>query len=247
MLDLSLLVCTKNSSKSIISCLKSSLPILNANAELVLVDGRSQDNTIKLVKDFLNKNNIVNFKIIHQSKSGLYEGFNLAIKNATRKKLFFLHSDDILKCCDTLIEDIHNCNADVVFYGIEIIGKFYKRKWHIKNLSGININSMVLPPHVGILVHKNVYNKIGLFQTDYNIAADFDWMLRLLSFSNISFSFSSEIIYMMNSGGVSNTGFFSEIKKFIEDVRVLKSHGYDLIYYKIFLKKIYKLLKYKKL
>ena len=48
MLDLSLLVCTKNSSKSIISCLKSSLPILKENAELILVDGRSKDNTIEL-------------------------------------------------------------------------------------------------------------------------------------------------------------------------------------------------------
>ena len=57
MLDLSLLVCTKNSSESIISCLTSSLPILKANAELILVDGKSQDNTIELVKEFLKQNN----------------------------------------------------------------------------------------------------------------------------------------------------------------------------------------------
>ncbi len=247
MLDLSLLVCTKNSSNSIISCLESSLPILRANAELILVDGRSQDNTIELVKDFLNKNNFVNFKLISQLKSNLYEGFNLAIKNASRKKLFFLHSDDVLKCCDTLIDDIQYCNADVVFYGVEIKGKLFKRKWHVKSLSGINISSMVIPPHVGILINKKVYNEVGVFRTDYKIAADFDWMLRLLNFSNISFSFSSEIIYMMNSGGISNTGFFSEIEKFKEDVRVLKSNGHNLIYYKIFLKKITKLWQYQKL
>ena len=247
MLDLSLLVCTKNSSKSIISCLKSSLPILKANAELILVDGWSQDNTIDLLKDFLNQNDIVNFKIISQSKPGLYEAFNLAIENATRSKLFFLHSDDILKCCDSLIEDIHHCNADIIFYGIEIKGKIFKREWHIKNLSSINISSMVIPPHVGILIHKKVYNKIGVFQTDYKIAADFDWMLRLLTSSNISFSFSSEIIYVMNSGGISNDGFLSEITKFLEDVRVLRSNGYNLTYYKVFLKKITKLLQYKKL
>ena len=152
-----------------------------------------------------------------------------------------------MKCCDILIEDIHHSNADVIFFGIEIKSKFFKRKWHIKNLSGINITSMVIPPHVGILIDKNVYNKIGVFQTDYKIAADFDWMLRLLNFSNISFSFSSEIIYVMNSGGISNNGFFSEISKFLEDVKVLKSNGYNLIFYKIFLKKITKLWQYKKL
>ena len=247
MLDLSLLVCTKNSSETITACLKSSLSILKANAELILVDGMSQDNTIKLVKGFLNKNNIINFKIIHQPKPGLYEAFNLAIKNATRTKLFFLHSDDMLKCCDTLVEDIKHCNADVIFYGVEIKHKFFKRKWHIKNLSGININSMIIPPHVGILINKNVYNKIGVFRTDYKITADFDWMLRLFTFSNISFSFSSDIIYLMNSGGISNNGFFSEIRKFLEDVRVLKTNGYKLTYYKVFLKKITKLWQYKKL
>ena len=237
MLNLSLLVCTKNSSKSIISCLKSSLPILKANAELILVDGRSQDNTIELVKDFLKRNDIANFKIIFQPKPGLYEAFNIAIENATRKKLFFLHSDDTLKCCKTLVEDTNHCTSDVMFYGVEIKGKFFKRKWHIKNLSEININSMIIPPHVGILAHKNVYNNIGTFQIDYKIASDFDWMLRLLNYSNISFSFSPEIIYTMNSGGISNAGLLSEIPKFLEDVRILKSNGYNLIYYKIFFKK----------
>ena len=106
---------------------------------------------------------------------------------------------------------------------------------------------MIIPPHVGILVDKKVYNKIGVFRTDYKIAADFDWMLKLLKTSNISFSFSSEIIYEMNSGGISNTGFSSEVTKFLEDVRALKSNGYKLIYYKIFLKKITKLWQYTKL
>jgi len=247
MLDLSLLVCTKNSSESIITCLKSSLPILKENAELVLVDGNSQDNTIELVKDFLNQNKIVNFKIINQPKAGLYQAFNLAIKNATRTKTFFLHSDDVLKSCDTLIRDIHHYNANVIFYGIEIKGKRFKRKWHIKNLNGINLSSMVIPSHVGILIDKKVYNKIGVFRTEYKIAADFDWMLRLLNSSNISFSFSSEIIYMMSSGGISNDGFFSEIRKFLEDVKVLKSNGYNFVYYKIFLKKITKFWQYKRL
>ena len=34
-----------------------------------------------------------------------------------------------------------------------------------------------------------------------------------------------------------NDGFFSEFQKFLEDVRVLKSNGYNFVYYKIFLKK----------
>ena len=53
MLNLSILVCTKNSSKTILSCLNSALPIMKAGAELILVDGHSHDNTVNLVLDFL--------------------------------------------------------------------------------------------------------------------------------------------------------------------------------------------------
>ena len=89
MLDLSLLVCTKNSSKSIIACLESSLPILKENAELILVDGNSQDNTIELVKDFLNQNKIVNFKIIINQKL-VYTKHSISLsKMQQEQKLFF--------------------------------------------------------------------------------------------------------------------------------------------------------------
>ena len=89
MLDLNLLVCTKNSGKSIIACLDSSLPILKQNAELILVDGNSQDNTIELVKEFLNQNKIVNLKIINQPKAGLYPSIQSRYRKCNKNKNFF--------------------------------------------------------------------------------------------------------------------------------------------------------------
>ena len=64
MLSLSILVCTKNSAKSIIPCLNSSLPVLKEGGELILVDGHSTDGTIELVLEFLESNNIIYYKII---------------------------------------------------------------------------------------------------------------------------------------------------------------------------------------
>lgn len=246
-LDLSLIVCTKNSAKTITSCLVSSLPLLKSGAELIIFDARSNDNTIELILDFSKKYEISFYKISSQLNSGLYEAFNLAIENACRKRILFLHSDDVLKKSETIIKDVHNSKSDVIFYGIEIENKTFKRKWHVPNLSYINVNSMHLPPHAGILVTRNVYSKIGKFRTHYNIAGDFDWMLRLLFSSNISFSFSNEITYTQKSGGVSNSGLTSEIIKFKEDVQVLKSLGLKFPIYKVFLKKINKLYQLKKI
>ncbi|MDC6451872.1 glycosyltransferase, partial [Alphaproteobacteria bacterium] len=185
MLNLSLLVCTKNSAKNIMSCLNSSLPTLKAGAELILVDGRSTDNTVKLVLEFLSLHDITSYQLISQLSNGLYEAFNLAVEHSNRKKILFLHSDDILKNSHIVIQDVRRSSADVIFYGIEIEGSFLRRKWHIENLSSINVKSMLIPPHAGILVCRNIYCKIGKFRTDYKIAADFDWMMRLLCTSNI--------------------------------------------------------------
>ena len=75
---------------------------------------------------------------------------------------------------------------------------------------------MFLPPHTGVLVSRSAYDKIGKFSTDYKIAGDFEWMLRLLLSSNISFSFSNEIIYVMKSGGVSNSGSFLKLENLLK-------------------------------
>lgn len=247
MLNLSLLVCTKDSAKNIISCLNSSLPILKDGAELIIVDGRSSDNTIKLVMGFLKLHNIIYYKLFSQLKYGLYEAFNLAVENSSRKKNLFLHSDDILKNPHTIIKDVRSSSADVVFYGIEIEGAFLKRKWHIQNLSCINVRAMLIPPHAGILISRKIYHKIGKFRTDFKIAADFEWILRLMLTSNVSFSFSNQITYIMKSGGVSNSGIYSELTKFLEDVKVLKSHGFKFPIYKVLQKKVNKFYQLKKM
>ena len=246
MLDISLLVCTKNSAKNIISCLDSALDILNDGAELILVDGSSQDCTLSLVMDFLKANKIIHYKLLSQLRPGLYEAFNLAIENASRKKLFFLHSDDILISTNALKNDVNNNYADVVFYGIRIKGYFFSRVWHLKKLKEINFNFMNIPPHVGILINSNIYHQIGNFVTDFKIAGDFDWMLRLLKSKNISFKFSNEIIYNMKTGGTSNSGFNSEFKKFLEDVTVLKKHNIKNPIFRVICKKLNKLSQYRK-
>ena len=81
---------------------------------------------------------------------------------------------------------------------------------------------MNIPPHAGILVKRNVYCKIGMFSTKYKISGDFEWMLRLLNTKNLSFDFSNDITYRMNAGGISNSGYISELIKLVEDTRVFK-------------------------
>ena len=50
----------------------------------------------------------------------------------------------------------------------------------------------------------------------------------------------------MKSGGVSNSGLISELIKFFEDVRILKSLGFNFPIYKVLRKKFNKLYQLRK-
>ena len=47
---------------------------------------------------------------------------------------------------------------------------------------------MALCRHILASHVKNLFEKIGYFNTNFKIAADFDWLLRLMIFKNLKFT-----------------------------------------------------------
>ena len=66
--------------------------------ECIVVDDGSTDNTIKIVKDFIDQNNddAFDIKLIKQDNSGAPSARNNGIKNASGEFIQFLDSDDLL-------------------------------------------------------------------------------------------------------------------------------------------------------
>ena len=72
------------------------------NIEHILVDGGSQDDTIKIINEYKNKNKNKKVKIIKNKKLSIYGGINLGIKISSGHYVLILNSDDILHDKDTI-------------------------------------------------------------------------------------------------------------------------------------------------
>ena len=80
------------------------------------------------------------------------------------------------------------------------------------------------PPHPAFFVKKEIYTRLGSFRTDMSMAADFEFMLRILEKERTKAVYLDEVLVKMRMGGVSNRGLGKVIRKSREDLLIMRSH-----------------------
>lgn len=103
--------------KFIIRCLESVKKQTYKNLEIVLVNDCTPDDSMLLVKNFMDANPDLTIKIIeHQENSGLSVVRNNGIKASTGKYLFFLDSDDEITtdCIELLVKKAEKTDAQII-------------------------------------------------------------------------------------------------------------------------------------
>lgn len=95
MLLLSIIIPVYNGQKTIIRLLKS---IQKQNIcfeyEIIIIDDGSNDNTVKLVNEYIKKENVKNLKIFSQANLGVSQARNIGIDKAIGKYVMFADADD---------------------------------------------------------------------------------------------------------------------------------------------------------
>jgi len=82
-----------------------------------------------------------------------------------------------------------------------------------------------MPPHPSFYVRADLLSEVGLFDTSYRIAADYDFMLRCLRRSSVKVKYVPSVMVRMRAGGVSNASLSSMLAKSREDLRAMRSQG----------------------
>jgi len=101
-----------------------------------------------------------------------------------------------------------------------------------------------MPAHPTLFLKKQVYEKHGKFNISFKIAADYDFMLRILKDETLKFGYLSRVITKMRLGGASNRNFKNIIKKTKEDYRAVCSNNVGG-WFSILLKNISKVKQFK--
>jgi phosphoribulokinase len=74
-------------------------------------------------------------------------------------------------------------------------------------------------------MRREVYEKYGLFDLNFTIAADYDLMLRVLKDPALKIGYIQEVLIDMETGGLSNGSLKNIFRKSMEDYRALIKNG----------------------
>lgn len=223
-MKISIITATYNSEKTIEDTIKSILKQTYTNYEHIIVDGLSTDNTIEIVKKYEDKYK-GKLHYISEKDTGIYDAMNKGIKLATGNIIGILNSDDMYaneKVLEKIVNKFEetNCSGtygNLIFMDEETMSK-PQRIW--KSKKG-NMNLGWHPAHPTLYLKKEVYNKIGLFDLQYRIVADYDFMLRVMKDNSIKLEYIDDYLVYMRVGGVSTNGIEGYKKNLKESHQVL--------------------------
>lgn len=248
MIKVSIVTVAYNSEKYIADCIRSVLFQTYSNIEYIVIDGSSNDNTLKIVND-LNKNG--NIKIVSEPDNGIYDAMNKGIKLSTGDIVGIINSDDFF-CHNGIIErivnefidnDIDAVYGDVQFVNPSNINKTV-RYYSSKRFNPNKFKFGFMPAHPSFYINREFFEKYGYYKTDYKIAADFELLLRFILKNKIKCSYIGMPFVTMRTGGVSNVSLRSNFILNKEIIKACKENSVKTNIFKVYSKYFIKIFEF---
>jgi glycosyltransferase involved in cell wall biosynthesis len=213
---ISIIIPTFNSGKVLSNCLESCKSQTFNNFEIIIVDGVSIDDTLKIISSF--KSKFKDFQFISENDKGIYDAMNKGILMAKGDWIYFMGSDDTFinkEVLNTVFKNLAS-NIDVVygnvlseFYGGIYDGAFDGHKIVRKNIC-----------HQSIFFNISVFKKTGYFDLNYPVVADWDHNIKWFFNSRIKHQYIDVLV-----ANFSDNGFSAQH----EDLAFLKVKNFKLL------------------
>lgn len=195
------------------------LSVLNQtykNIEYIIVDGGSFDGTLDIIKKY---NGRVDYWVSEPDK-GIYNAMNKGIALAKGDWLHILNSDDyyfsddvLEKAADVLISPEQNFYYFTLMFQ-DTNGDLKPQKFRFSRNIFWKLFYSAYLPHPAMIVHKSHYEKFGVFDERFKVAADHDLILRFCK--GLEPIFCDISLTVMRAGGFSEKDWLKMAKDFKE-------------------------------
>jgi glycosyltransferase involved in cell wall biosynthesis len=166
---LSIVTINFNNAIGLEKTLKSLALFRKSSFEWVFIDGGSQDESMKIARDFALPSDI----IISESDSGIYNAMNKGIQHSTGDQILFLNGGDVLHPAIQSIEELSlDRSVDLHLFGFEI-----RNTVRMPRINAWRVWSMPTS-HQAIIYSSKLLKKLQFDET-YRYAADFEHYLRI--------------------------------------------------------------------
>jgi len=184
----SIIVPTFNVADVIAACLASIRRQTCADFEVLIMDGESKDKTVEIVSRLANE--FGGRMFVHCKKdTGVYDAMNQGISLAKGEWLYFLGADDRLHETDVLEKvaaGIQTRPDAGLVYGDVILRSDSSRYAGVFDLKRILHEKNIC--HQAIFYRRTVFNKIGGYNLQYRIWADWDLNIRCFQHPDLAHS-----------------------------------------------------------
>jgi glycosyltransferase involved in cell wall biosynthesis len=194
-----------NAVDTIESTIKSVLEQDYPNVEYLIIDGGSTDGTIEIINTYLARIH----RFISERDNGMYDALNKGIAACTGDVVALLHADDVYTSPHVLSGVVkHLGQSDALYGDLEYVKKespsSVVRLWKSGTYSKDSFKWGWMPPHPAFFLRKSVYERFGVFNTQFKSAADYELMLRMMYKHQIKAVYWPETLVRMRLGGKSN-------------------------------------------
>lgn len=239
---ISIITVCYNSERTIERTIQSVVAQQYENVEYLVIDGGSKDKTLAIIDKYADE---IDF-LVSESDNGLYDAINKGIKIATGDVVGLLHADDVFADNGVLssIAKAFQENDNQALYGdltyTQPNGKVL-RKWISKAYQPGLFNWGWMPPHPTFYCKKEVFERLGYYDTNFGTACDYELMVRFMHYNNINTYYLNKIIVKMSVGGLSNASLSNRLRAWKNDHKAMGKNGVKIPLLALIIKPLRKL------
>lgn len=201
----SIITVTYNAAQWIEKTIQNVLGQTYDNIEFIVIDGKSTDGTIDIIKRYASK---ISFWISDPDR-GLYDAMNKGLKKATGDYVWFINAGDKIYDKDTIrtiVETLEqkNISPDIIYGETAIYNKNdqfigMRRLRAPEKLTWKSFKKGMLVSHQSFIARRAI---APLYNPEYRFSSDFDWCVKCMKEARVIYN-SHSILSQYLDGGIS--------------------------------------------
>lgn len=226
-MKVSIITVCYNSRATIADALRSVAAQSWPQIEYIVIDGGSTDGTVEMVRELAPAGTV----LVSEPDRGIYDAMNKGLRLASGELIGFLNADDVLAHAEVIADlaQLAERDAAEVVYGDLVYvaqdrPEHVVRRWQSGRYTRAGLGWGWMPPHPTFYFRRTLLSKLQGFNTQYRIAADYDFMLRCLLQPGLKISYLPQVLVKMKTGGASNRSLRAMLRKSLEDYSVLRQN-----------------------
>lgn len=222
MTTLSLITASYNRAHTICDTIRSVNFQTYSDIEHIFIDGVSKDDSVAIIHAEAKRRP----DVVSEPDKGFYDAYNKGLARAGGEIIGFLNSDDFYPHDGVVARvmalfaqhpEIEGVHADLVYVEEDNPAKIV-RHWRSRDFEPKSFARGFIPAHPTVFLRREVYDKVGGFDTSFRLAADYEFLLRTFHVHAIKALHVPEIWVRMRTGGATG-GSIASIKAQNDEIR----------------------------